>query len=83
MCDNGITAIIPPMAELNKIQVKPDEILIVKIDTNRFNISEVHNIYMNIRNNLPEGITAICIPIGVELEVLTVQKTIETLEKLL
>ena len=83
MCDNGITAIIPSMAELSKIQVKPDEILIVKIDTNRFNTSEAYNIYMNIRNNLPEGITVICIPIGIELEVLTVQETIETLEKLL
>ena len=83
MCDNGITAIIPSMAELSKIQVKPDEILIVKIDTNRFNISEAYNIYMNIRNNLPEGITVICIPIGIELEALTVQETIETLEKLL
>lgn len=83
MCDNGVTAIIPPMAELSKIQVKPDEILIVKIDTNRFNISEAYNIYMNIRNALPEGITVISLPIGVELEVSTVQETIETLEKLL
>ena len=83
MCDNSITPIIPPMAELSKIQVKPDEILIIKIDTNRFNVSEACNIYMNIRNNLPEEITAICIPIGVELEALTVQQTIETLEKLL
>ena len=83
MCDNGVTAIIPPMAELSKIQVKPDEILIVKIDTNRFNISEAYNIHMNIRNALPEGITVISLPIGVELEVSTIQETIETLEKLL
>ena len=83
MCDNGVTAIISSMAELSKIQVKPDEILIVKIDTSRFNISEAYNIYMNIKNALPEGITVIGLPIGIELEVSTVQDTIETLEKLL
>ena len=83
MCNNGITAIIPPMAELRKIQVKSDEILVVKIDTNRFDISEACDIYMDIRNALPEGITVIGLPTGIELEVSTVQKMIEALEKLL
>lgn len=83
MCDNGVTAIIPPMAELSKIQAKPDEILVVKIDTNRFDLNEACDIYMDIRNALPEGITAIGLPTGIELEVSTVQEMIEALEKLL
>lgn len=83
MCDNGVTAIITPMAELSKIQVKPDEILVVKIDTNRFDISEACDIYIDIRNALPEGITVIGIPTGIELEVSMVQEMIEALEKLL
>ena len=83
MCDNGITATIPPVAELSKIQVKPDEILVVKIDTNRFDIKTAYDIYIDIRNALPEEITVIGIPTGIELEISTIQEMIEALEKLL
>lgn len=83
MCDNNIMGTIPPIAELHKIQVNPDEILVIKVDTNRFDFSEAYSIYTSIKNELPEGVTAIGIPTGIELEASTVQEMIEALEKLL
>lgn len=81
MCDNGVTAIIPPVAHLEKIQVKPDELVVVKFDVNRYDIEDCREIYSEIIKELPAGAHAIGIPVGVELEVTTIREMIKRLEE--
>lgn len=81
MCDNDIIAIIPPMAEVSKIQVKPDELLVVKFDTNKYDIWDCREIFQQITAELPTGAHAIAIPIGIELERTTIEDMIKQLEE--
>jgi hypothetical protein len=81
MCDNDIIAIIPPMAEVSKIQVKPDELLVVKFDTNKYDILDCRDIFQQISAELPIGTHAIAIPIGIELERTTIEEMIKRLEE--
>jgi hypothetical protein len=81
MCDNDIIAIIPPMAEVSKIQVKPDELLVVKFDTNKYDILDCRDIFQQISAELPIGAHAIAIPIGIELERTTIEEMIKRLEE--
>jgi hypothetical protein len=81
MCDNGVTAIIPPVAHLEKIQVKPDELVVVKFDTDRYDIEKCREIYQQIVAELPAGAHAIGIPVGIELERTTIEDMIKRLEE--
>lgn len=81
MCDNDVMAIIPPMAEVSKIQVKPDELLVVKFDTNKYDILDCRDIFQQISAELPIGAHAIAIPIGIELERTTIEEMIKRLEE--
>lgn len=81
MCDNGVTAIIPPVAHLEKIQVKPDELVVVKFDTNKYDIEDCRQIYSEIIEALPAGVHVMGIPVGVELERTTIEQMIKQLEE--
>jgi hypothetical protein len=81
MCDNGVTAIIPPVAHLEKIQVKPDELVVVKFDTDRYDLEDCRAIYQQIIEELPAGVHAIGIPVGIELERTTIEDMIKRLEE--
>ena len=81
MCDNNIIATIPPIAELSKIQVQPDELLVVKFDTNKYDIWDCREIFQQITAELPIGAHAIAIPIGIELERTTIEEMIKRLEE--
>ena len=81
MCDNDVMAIIPPMAEVSKIQVKPDELLVVKFDTNKYDILDCRDIFQQITAELPTGAHAIAIPTGIELERTTIEEMIKRLEE--
>jgi hypothetical protein len=81
MCDNDVMAIIPPVAEVSKIQVKPDELLVVKFDTNKYDILDCRDIFQQITAELPTGAHAIAIPIGIELERTTIEEMIKRLEE--
>ena len=77
MCDN----IIPPVAHLEKIQVKPDELVVVKFDTDRYDLEDCRTIYQQIIEELPAGVHAIGIPVGIELERTTIEDMIKRLEE--
>ena len=79
MCDNDIIATIPPIAELSKIQVQPDELVVVKFDAYKYDIIECREIYQHIVKNLPAGAHIIGIPIGIELERTTIEEMIKRL----
>ena len=81
MCDNGVTAIIPPVAHLEKIQVKPDELVVVKFDTDKYDIEDCQEIYQQIIKELPTGVHTIGIPVGIELERTTIEDMIKRLEE--
>ncbi len=81
MCDNGVTAIIPPVAHLEKIQVKPDELVVVKFDTSKYDLEDCRQIYSEIIKELPTGAHVIGIPVGVELEQTTIEQMIKQLEE--
>ena len=83
MCDTGKMGIIPPAATLETLKVNPDEILVVKIDTDYYDLNQAGEIYKEIANSLPEGINCIGIPKGIELEPTTIEDLIKTLEELL
>ena len=56
--------------ELQKIKLEPDEYLLVKINSNMFDIEEASNIYNTIKSAFPEGANIIGYPNpGVELQV--------------
>lgn len=81
MCDNGVTAIIPPVAHLEKIQVKPDELVVVKFNVDRYDLEDCRKIYQQIIEELPAGVHAIGIPVGIELERTTIEDMIKRLEE--
>ena len=81
MCDNGVTAIIPPVAHLEKIQVKPDELMVVKFNVDRYDLEDCRKIYQQIIEKLPAGVHAIGIPVGIELERTTIEDMIKRLEE--
>jgi hypothetical protein len=81
MCDNGVMATIQPVAHLEKIQVQPDELVVVKFDTNKYDILDCQEIFQQITAELPTGAHAIAIPIGIELERTTIEEMIQRLEE--
>ena len=83
MCDTGKMSIIPPAATLETLKVNPDEILVVKIDTDYYDLNKASEIYQKIVNSLPEGINCIGIPKGIELESTTIEDLIKILEEML
>lgn len=83
MCDTGKMSIIPPVATFETLQVKPDEILVVKIDTKYYDLHKAGEIYQEIVNSLPEGVNCIGIPKGIELEPTLVKDLIKILEEML
>ena len=68
--------------ELNKIQVNPNEVLVVKIDIDKFDCDEANQIFKNIRKNFPINTNMIGIPVGIDLEMKTIDNIIHQLEEM-
>ena len=83
MYDTGKMSIIPPAATFETLKVKPDEILVVKINTEYYDLHKAGEIYQEIVNSLPEGINCVGIPEGIELEPTLVKDLIKILEEML
>ena len=81
MCDKYINE-FSPIAELSKLEIKQNEILVVKIDIEKFDISEAQSIFKSIHKELPEGTLTIGIPVGVDLEVSTIDDMIYQLREM-
>lgn len=81
---NGIISKIKPTAELQKLEIKENEILVVKIDTDKYDISKAREIFSEIKNTLPENVRThmIGIPVGIELDTSTIDEMIKILESM-
>ena len=81
MCDNGVTAIIPSMAELQKLTFESNDILVVKNDTDKYSLDKASEIYQEIVSHLPKDLNAIGIPVGIELDIQNIDWMIEELQR--
>lgn len=52
--------------ELSKLHLDPEDIILIKIDINEFDIEEAEQIFKNFKKVLPNT-PMICIPKGVEI----------------
>lgn len=78
--DMGVYAPILPAAELKQLSFNPNDVLVIKIDTDKYKLDEVSKIYQEIVSQLPKGLNAIGIPVGIELDVENIDHLIKTLE---
>lgn len=83
MCDTGKISIIPPTATFKTIKVQSDEVLVVKIDTQRYTLEQASEIYQDIVKQLPDDIRCIGVPTGIEVEPTLIKDPIKCLEELL
>lgn len=81
---NDIISKFEPTAELQKLEIKENEILVVKIDTNKYDISKAQDIFFDIKIALPKSVRThiIGIPTGIELETSTIDEMIKILESM-
>lgn len=70
--------------EIKSIEVKnkDTDIVVLKIDTNHFNVEDVRNIYDSLINNELAGYNCVGIPVGIELEVQNIDYLINYLKEL-
>lgn len=54
--------------ELNKLDIKPDNIIIMKYDIEKFDLLEIQDIFIQLKNAI-YPIPIVAIPKGIELEV--------------
>ena len=54
--------------DVEKITIQPTEVIVVKIDTDRYDMVTASDLFHEIKNLLPSNIPMIAIPTGVELE---------------
>ena len=80
--NNGIIETFKPSAELSKLTIQPNEIIIIKIDTNKYTLDEAEEIYQQIINDIPEEYqnNIIGIPSGIEMETADIDYLIQRLE---
>ena len=78
--DMGVYAPILPAAELKQLSFNPNDVLVIKIDTDKYKLDEASTIYQEIVSKLPEGLNAVGIPVGIELDVENIDHLIKTLE---
>lgn len=80
MCD-GIISSFEPAAifEPIKMELEDNEVILIKIDINKYDIEEANSIYKNIANQFPHN-KCIGIPSGVELSIESIDNLISTLE---
>ena len=80
--NNGIVETFKPSAELSKLTIQPNEIIVIKIDTNKYTLDEAEEIYQQIINDIPEEYqnNIIGIPSGIEMETADIDYLIQRLE---
>lgn len=81
MCDGYISE-FSPIAELSKIEVKPNEVLVIKVNTDKINIDKANEIFRNIRKEFPINTNMIGIPVGIDLEMEVIDNMIRQLEEM-
>jgi hypothetical protein len=81
---NDIISKFEPTAELQKLEIKENEILVVKINANTYDLNKAQEIFSEITNTLPESVrtNVVGIPVGVELETSTIDEMIKILENM-
>lgn len=79
--DMGVYAPILPVAELKQLSFNPNDILVVKIDTDKYKLDEASEIYQEIVSQLPKGLNTIGIPAGIELDIQDIDWMIEELQR--
>lgn len=79
--DMGVYAPILPAAELKQLSFNPNDILVVKIDTDRYSLDKASEIYQEIVSHLPKDLNAIGIPVGIELDIQNIDWMIEELQR--
>lgn len=52
---------------LSKLDIKPGNIVVIKYDMEKFDLSEIHDMFIQLKNII-SPIPLICIPKGIELE---------------
>ena len=80
MCD-GIISSFEPAAifEPIKMELEDNEVILIKINIDKYDIGEANSIYKNIANQFPHN-KCIGIPSGVELSIENIDYLINTLE---
>ena len=79
--DMGVYAPILPAAELKQISFNPNDILVVKINTDKYSLDKASEIYQEIVSQLPKGLNTIGIPAGIELDIQDIDWMIEELQR--
>lgn len=81
---NDIISKFEPTAELQKLEIKENEILVVKIDANKYDLDKAQEIFLEITDTLPESVRTrvIGILVGIELETCTIDEMIKILESM-
>jgi predicted nuclease with TOPRIM domain len=69
--------------DVEKITIQPTEAIVVKIDTDRYDLDTACDLFHEIKNLLPSNIPMIAIPTGIELEHQDIKYIISELEKAL
>lgn len=81
---NDIISKFEPTVELQKLEIKENEILVVKIDANKYDADKAQEIFLKITDTLPESVRThvIGIPTGIEFEISTIDEMIKILESM-
>lgn len=81
---DGLIGKFEPQAELQKISLQPNEVLIVKIDIDKIDLETANNICKQIILSFPEENRnqIIGIPIGIDLDIAQINDMIDYLEEM-
>ena len=68
--------------EVKTFTFNPGEVIVVKIDTDRYDLESASELYTKITSRVPDHIPVIGIPVGVELDVESINYLIKQLEEM-
>lgn len=81
---DGLIGKFEPQAELSKISLQPNEVLVVKINTDKIDLEATNDIYKKITLSFPEDNRnqIIGIPIGIDFSIEQIDDMIDYLEEM-
>lgn len=85
MCNNGIIGDFKSIdfnLETLNLSDKNNEIIIIKINTEKYSLEEANVLYTHICEKLPAGTAVIGLPIGIEMEIQLIDDLIHQLEEI-
>ena len=68
--------------EVKTLTFNPGEVLVIKIDTDKYSLEEANKLYNHITKQIPDHIPVIGIPVGVELDIESINYLIKQLEEM-